>query len=102
MEYLCKKCKAPIDDLAEAMIEGCPCGSRGFIKSKMKKTSVGNDDKPVIQKKPTGDVAIAIKQKGEYQLNLLALVKRESERDPIFVEDSKGIINVVLNPEPEE
>ncbi|MHA2503436.1 MAG: hypothetical protein ACXAE3_11270 [Candidatus Kariarchaeaceae archaeon] len=92
--YYCKKCGNPVDDIAEAMVTGCACGCRVF--TQRKPTPVEPISEP--NEEMNEQVSIKVKATGVYNLNLAALVKRESDDDPLFVEDQKGKINVIFNP----
>ena len=96
--YICKKCELPIDDIAEVMVTGCQCGCRVFKQVKhhesVEHTSfVDNPD-------ADDQISIRVKASGIYDVNLKALLGRDTNDDPIFVEDQRGKINVIFNPDP--
>ena len=108
MGYFCKNCEVEILDIAKAMMKGCDCGSRIFKQNRNFKghPRVEEVAKEINQMpnnhqlRANGDVAILIKGKGTYSVNIDALVNRASGIEPLLIEDAKGIINVILNPDP--
>lgn len=91
---VCKRCEEPIEDLAVAMLEGChKCGGKLF------KLSTA-EDVEVVQTKETEmskEVSIKVKDAGEYAINLESLLKSESNKEPLLVEDKDGVVRVIFN-----
>jgi len=107
--YSCKKCHQPIDDIAEAMLQGCECGSRLFSKGEvsdpetssigMESQPVTEENQPIIMNEMDEDITIQIRERGVYQVNIKNLANRDSNMDPLFIKDTKGKISVVFNPD---
>jgi len=97
------------------MIEGCSCGCRVFrqINGELPEPDASEKIHPeptkqmVHQKSPSDDdmmdddISILVKERGVYSVNIKSLANRSSGMDPIFIQDAKGKINVILNPDPE-
>ncbi len=96
-QHSCRGCSEKIDDIVRAMRYGCPsCGGHKFSSRTIRKQS---------QKQPSAvlpisdEAGIRVSGTGRYSFNLKALADRKTATDPIVIEDKKGIMNIVIDPD---
>lgn len=90
---LCGNCSHPADDIAHNMVNGCPkCGEKKIVRAKNAEVHKREDNSDE-------NIGIFMKGKGEYVFNLKALTNRINDKDPLFIADSQGKINVLFNTE---
>lgn len=102
--YTCRSCQAIVteEDLAKQMVSGCTqCGSRVFrIVKEGAVPKTADEIREMLEQQVSDDIAIHVKDRGQYAVNLSALVARDSGMDPILIQDKTGKISVLLNPDP--
>ena len=90
---ICANCAHPAEDIAFVMVNGCrKCGEKKIVR-------IGNEGKTKKVDNMDDNIAIFMKGRGEYLVNLKALTNRLNDKDPLFIADSSGKINVLLNTE---
>lgn len=102
-ESICRNCDNTIDDLAKALLHGCPlCKQRKFkfIKRssqdvKSLKKSLDNLFDGTLEEKAVG-VGIQIVDRGIFKLDLKTLADNDDSLDPVIVQDTKGVINIIM------
>ncbi|MHA2252204.1 MAG: hypothetical protein ACXAD7_17700 [Candidatus Kariarchaeaceae archaeon] len=86
----CKHCLSQVEDVVVAMRYGCQkCGGRKF----------GSRASQQAKKNITEDAAIRIQSNGKFIINIQALTDRTSNIEPVIIEDRRGIVNIVLDPD---
>ncbi|MCE7734238.1 MAG: hypothetical protein GPJ54_05110 [Candidatus Heimdallarchaeota archaeon] len=103
---VCQKCESLITDLAEALLKGCPtCHHRRFkfikksarnmegLKQSLDSLFNENDDSQSV------GVGIKIVDRGTFKIDLKTLTENNETQDPIIVQDTKGVINIILESE---
>ncbi len=96
-QHSCRGCSRAIDDIVRAMRYGCPeCGSHKFSSRAIRTQS---QKKPPINLPISDEASIRVSGPGRYSINLKALADRTTATDPIIIEDKKGIMNIVINPD---
>jgi predicted nucleic acid-binding Zn-ribbon protein len=102
--YKCRSCQAIVseEDLAKQMVSGCTqCGNRVFRICKDDAAPKSPEEiRRILEKQVSDDIAIHVRDRGQYAVNLKALVSRDSGMDPILIQDKTGKISVLLNPDP--
>ena len=102
-ESICRNCDNLIDDLAKALLNGCPlCKHRKFKFIKRSKNESKSLEKSLhdlfegTSDDETTGVGIQILDKGVFKLDLKALAENDDSLDPIIVQDKNGVINIIM------
>ena len=102
-ESICRNCDNNIDDLAKALLHGCPlCKHRKFKFIKRSKKDVKSLEKSLHKlfenssEEVTVGVGIQILDKGVFKLDLKTLTANDDSLDPVIVQDKKGVINIIM------
>lgn len=103
---VCQKCENLITNLAEALLKGCPtCSHRRFKFIKKSSQNINGlkqslDDlfNQSDESKGIG-VGIKIVDRGTFKLDLKTLAENNESQDPVIVQDTKGVINIILETE---
>ncbi len=102
-ESVCRNCENPIDDLARALLHGCPmCKHRKFKFIKRSNQDPNSLTKSLdklfdgtLTEEAVG-VGIQIVDKGIFKLDLKTLTDNDDSLDPVIVQDTKGVINIIM------
>ena len=102
-ESVCRNCDNNIDDLATALLNGCPlCKHRKFKFIKRSKNESKSLEKSLHElfegssDEETVGVGIQILDKGVFKLDLKTLTENDDSLDPVIVQDKKGVINIIM------
>lgn len=103
---VCQKCESLITDLAEALLKGCPiCKHRRFKfikKSSQKIDGLKHSLEALFSQNEefvSVGVGIQIVDRGTFKIDLKTLAENNESQDPIIVQDTEGVINIILESE---